>query len=67
MEDSTRTLNPASERKLNSADSDWCVGEPPMRWDISLTSLVAEQFRRWFGRTEDRKIQMGDPSTRKAA
>ena len=32
------------------ANSDWCVGDAPLRWDISFTDRLMLTFRRFFSR-----------------
>ena len=42
-------LNRASDRSVVD-DSDWCVGEPPLRWDISFGARLAEKVKQLFWR-----------------
>lgn len=46
-------LNQSSHRRIDQT-SQWCVGNPPPRWDISFSAKVAEKFKHWFGRRDSR-------------
>jgi len=65
-------LNQASDRRIGLG-KDWCVGEPPMRWDVSFGARLAEKLKQIFWRdTGDRAVPMnggGEPKplARKAA
>ena len=52
----------------------WCVGEPPVRWDVSFGARLAEKLKQIFWRdTGDRAVPMNGgptdpkPLMRKAA
>ncbi|HSI37111.1 MAG: hypothetical protein ACAI43_17325 [Phycisphaerae bacterium] len=48
-------LNQIDDRRIGLAaplgaqDSDWCVGEPAGRWDVSFGARVAEKLKQWLG------------------
>lgn len=42
-------LNQESDRRIG-ARSEWCVGEPPMRWDVSFSERLADKIRQIFWR-----------------
>jgi len=51
-------LNQIDDRRIGTAErsnqashreSDWCVGEPAGRWDVSFGSRVAEKLKKWLG------------------
>jgi len=42
-------LNQTSDRSVESR-SGWCVGEPPLRWDVSFGARLAEKVRQLFWR-----------------
>ena len=55
-------------RKQN--ENEWCVGEPPARWDVSFGGLLAEMVRQMFWRDGgDRAVPEGErePAPRRAA
>jgi hypothetical protein len=52
--DSARMLNQTDERGVGASESDWCVGEPPVRWDVSFGARLAEKIRQIFWRDGDR-------------
>lgn len=50
-------LNQTQPHNLDPANQ-WCVGEPPLRWDISFGARLAEQIKRIFRReASDQPIQ----------
>jgi hypothetical protein len=56
-------LNQVSEKRIGGAASQWCVGEPPLQWDVSFGARLAEKIRQIFWRdTGDRavKVEVGD-------
>ncbi|MDB5322726.1 MAG: hypothetical protein JWN40_4357 [Phycisphaerales bacterium] len=65
-------LNQMSDRRIGLG-KDWCVGEPPVRWDVSFGARLAEKIKQIFWRDGggDRAVPgAGDPKTmvmRKAA
>jgi hypothetical protein len=64
-------LNQASDRRIGLGN-DWCVGEPPVRWDVSFGARLAEKLKQIFWRDGgDRAVPMngGEPKplARKAA
>ena len=56
--DSARMLNQTDERGIGGGanESDWCVGEPPVRWDVSFGARLAEKIRQIFWRDGDRAV-----------
>jgi hypothetical protein len=42
-------LNHESDRRIGIR-SEWCVGEPPVRWDVSFGERLAEKIRQIFWR-----------------
>ena len=42
-------LNQTSDRSVETR-SGWCVGEPPLRWDVSFGARLAEKVRQLFWR-----------------
>jgi len=42
-------LNPRNDRSVVD-QSQWCVGEPPLRWDISFGARLAEKVKQLFWR-----------------
>lgn len=51
-------LNQMSDLRIGTAErtsyaaereSDWCVGEPAGRWDVSFGARVAEKVKKWLG------------------
>jgi len=38
------------EMKIGPAAGEWCVGEPPVRWDVGLGARLAETIRQLFWR-----------------
>ena len=42
-------LNQASDRRIGLG-KDWCVGEPPVRWDVSFGARLAEKLKQIFWR-----------------
>jgi hypothetical protein len=65
-------LNQASDRRIGLG-KDWCVGEPPVRWDVSFGARLAEKLKQIFWRDAgDRAVPMNGgpepkPLARKAA
>ena len=65
-------LNQASDRRIGLG-KDWCVGEPPVRWDVSFGARLAEKIKQIFWRDGgDRAVPMNGgpepkPVMRKAA
>lgn len=66
-------LNPENDRSVVT-ESQWCVGEPPLRWDISFGPRLAEKVRQLFWRDHgDRQLPVkketppGKAELRKAA
>ena len=67
-------LNQIDDRRIELEESDWCVGEPPVRWDVSFGARLAEKLRQIFWRDGgDRAVPLktlGEPKAlalRKAA
>jgi hypothetical protein len=51
-------LNQISERESRDA-SQWCVGEPPMPWDVPFGARLAAKLRQLFWRDAgDRAISI---------
>ncbi len=48
-------LNQMDER-VGANESEWCVGEPPVRWDVSFGARLAEKIRQIFWRDGDRAV-----------
>ena len=42
-------LNQERDRRITGPD-DWCVGEPPVRWDVSFGARLAEKLKQIFWR-----------------
>jgi hypothetical protein len=42
-------LNQTGDRSVESR-SGWCVGEPPLRWDVSFGARLAEKVKQLFWR-----------------
>jgi len=42
-------LNQTDDRSIETK-SGWCVGEPPMRWDVSFGARLAEKVKQLFWR-----------------
>jgi hypothetical protein len=42
-------LNQMSDRRIGLG-KDWCVGEPPVRWDVSFGARLAEKIKQIFWR-----------------
>jgi len=42
-------LDQRDDRKVVN-ESEWCVGEPPLRWDVSFGARLAEKVKQLFGR-----------------
>jgi hypothetical protein len=38
------------EMKIGAVAGEWCVGEPPVRWDVGLGARLAETIRQLFWR-----------------
>lgn len=51
-------LNQAEDRGVDQrGTSQWCVGEPPLRWDVPFGARLAEKIRQIFWRdTGERAI-----------
>jgi hypothetical protein len=49
-------LNQSSNRRIDQA-SQWCVGNPPPKWDVSFSAKVAEKLRRIFVRKETERVE----------
>ena len=47
-----RRIGPANE---------WCVGEPPLRWDVGLGARVAETIRQLFWRDRGERALSPEP------
>ncbi|HYE19657.1 MAG TPA: hypothetical protein VEA69_14495 [Tepidisphaeraceae bacterium] len=43
-----RRIGLAAPAPLGAHDSDWCVGEPAGRWDVSFGARVAEKLKQWL-------------------
>jgi hypothetical protein len=43
-------LNQMSDRRVGGLGNDWCVGEPPVRWDVSFGARLAEKIKQIFWR-----------------
>jgi hypothetical protein len=41
--------------------SDWCVGEPPVRWDVGLGARLAEMVRQLFWRDRGERALTMEP------
>jgi hypothetical protein len=51
-------LNQTDDRSIETK-SGWCVGEPPMRWDVSVGARLAEKVKQLFWRDGgDRPVPM---------
>ena len=65
-------LNQANNQPIEQ-EKNWCVGEPPVRWDVSFGARLAEKIRQIFWRDcGDRPVPLKggsepEPFTRKAA
>lgn len=60
-------LNQLDDRRIDR-DSDWCVGEPAGRWDVSFGARIAEKLRRMLGLTVTiQPRQQGMPAARREA
>ena len=65
-------LNQASDRRIGLG-KDWCVGEPPVRWDVSFGARLAEKVKQLFWRdTGERAVpvrgaELKEGALRKAA
>lgn len=44
-------LNQMDDRSI-VIQSQWCVGEPPLRWDISFGARLAEKVKQLFWRDQ---------------
>ena len=44
-------LNRTDDRRIVNS-SQWCVGEPPLRWDISFGARLAEKVKQLFWRDQ---------------
>ena len=52
-------LNQASDRSVGNG-TNWCVGEPPVRWDVSFGARLAEKVKQLFWRdTGERAVPVG--------
>jgi len=65
-------LNQASDRSVGTG-TNWCVGEPPVRWDVSFGARLAEKVKQLFWRdTGERAVpvrggELKEGGLRKAA
>ncbi len=65
-------LNQASDRSVGNG-TNWCVGEPPVRWDVSFGARLAEKVKQLFWRdTGERAVpvrgaELKEGGLRKAA
>jgi hypothetical protein len=56
--DSARMLNQTSEQRIGRT-SQWCVGEPPLQWDVSFGARLAEKIKQIFWRDAgDRPVKV---------
>jgi hypothetical protein len=54
-------LNQMNDRSIVTG-SDWCVGEPPVRWDVSFGARLAEKIKNLFWRDAgDRPVPVTTP------
>ena len=44
-------LNRSDDRSVVDK-SEWCVGEPPLRWDVSFGARLAEKVKQLFWRDQ---------------
>ena len=53
-------LNQADDRGADQrTTSQWCVGEPPLRWDVPFGARLAEKIRQIFWRDAgDRPVKV---------
>ena len=56
-------LNQMSDRRIGGLGNDWCVGEPPVRWDVSFGARLAEKIKQIFWREGggDRAVPLNGP------
>ena len=40
---------------------EWCVGEPPVRWDVGLGARIAETIRELFWRDRGERAMTMEP------
>jgi hypothetical protein len=61
------------DKKPSETASEWCVGEPPARWDVSFGGRLAEMIKNMFWRDRgDRPVppaapKVGEDVRRRAA
>jgi hypothetical protein len=61
-------LNQTTVERSVGSKNDWCVGEPPMRWDVSFGARLAEKVKQLFWRdTGDRAVPIKAPIQREVA